>query len=136
MSPAQCVLRAAHAALAADAALIALLGGDHIHEHVPARARPPYLALAVPVIRDWSTATEDGAEVELIVTTYCETTRFWDLGAIQERVAAALTFEAVTVADHALVNLTPLQATTERRPRDELLVGTQGFRFVIEPQEQ
>lgn len=134
------VLRAAHAALTADAALLDLLGGAHVFEHIPARARPPYLALAVPVARDWSTATEEGAQVELTVTTYCEASVLSRLAAIQARVAAALAFGNAALADaladggHALVNLVPLDTTTERRPADELLVGVQRLTLVTEPE--
>lgn len=147
MIAAEAVLRAVHGVLAADDALAGLLGGPRVHEHVPARARPPYLSLAVAVQRDWSTATEGGAEVEIEVTSWVEASRLAPLAAIQARVAAAVAFETLTRAEHApghapgdapgfsLVNVEPLTTTIERRPADELLVGRQRFRIVCEPQE-
>lgn len=133
MIAAQAVLRAVHAALVADAELVALLGGARVHEFVPARARPPYISLAIVAVRDWSTATEGGAEVEMSVTTWSEASRLDPLAAIQARVAAAVAFERLAVAEHALVNLTALDTTIERRPADDLLVARQAFRIVCEP---
>ena len=133
MIAAQAVSRAVHAALAADAELVALLGGPHVHEFIPARARLPYVSLAIVAVRDWSTATEGGAEVEITATTWSEASRLDPLAAIQARVAAGVTFERLTVPGHALVNVHPLAATIERRPADGLLVGRQPFRIVCEP---
>lgn len=128
------ILAGAHAALTADAALLALLGGPHVHEHIPARARPPYLVLAVPVLRDWSTATETGAEAEMDVTTYDDASSVARLADIQARVGTALAFGNLAVPGHAVVNVEALPAAMERQPAADLLVGRQRFRVVIEPQ--
>ena len=128
------VLRVAHAALTADAPLIAALGGPHVYEHVPARASPPYLVLSDIIARDWSTATEEGAEVELTVRTFSDASNLTQLKALQERVTTTLTFGAVAVPGHALVDLRPLETAIERRPDDGLVVGTQRFLFIIEPE--
>ena len=139
MIAAGAVLRAVHGALATDDALLALLGGPHVHEHVPARARPPYLSLALVEQRDWSTATEGGAEVEIEITGWVEASRLAPLGAIQARVAEIVAFPRLAaspaLSGHALVNVEPLITTIERRPADELLVGRQRLRIVCEPKE-
>ena len=129
------ILRAVHAALTADAQLTALLGGPHVFEHVPARARPPYVSLAVPVLRDWSTATEGGTEAEVTATAWSEETSAAPAAAIRARIAAALAFGRLAVPGHAVVNVEPLPAALERRPADGLVVAVQRVRIVIEPEE-
>ena len=59
--------KALHAALAADAALAALLGGARIHDEAPRGAEPPYLTFGDARARDWSTGTDKGAEHALVI---------------------------------------------------------------------
>lgn len=54
--------RAVFSALSKDAALVALLGSAKIYDDVPQRTDFPYVSFGQSTERDWSTATEDGAE--------------------------------------------------------------------------
>ena len=54
--------KAIYAALTADAAVVAALGGPRIYDDVPVRSDFPYLTFGQSTERDWSTATDDGHE--------------------------------------------------------------------------
>ena len=60
MSAANALQKAVFETLAADAPLIALLGGQKIYDGAPRNAEAPYLHLGEFSARDWSTATEAG----------------------------------------------------------------------------
>jgi hypothetical protein len=53
---------AVHAALSADAALTARLGGARIYDHAPANVPFPYVTFGRTSVYDWSTGTENGTE--------------------------------------------------------------------------
>ena len=63
MSAARALQEAVFAALTADAELEALLGGANVFDGAPRNAAAPYVHLGEIVARDWSTATEAGAEI-------------------------------------------------------------------------
>ena len=50
-------------ALVADPDLVAALGGTFVYDAVPPNTDAPYVHLSEVSARDWSTATEAGAEV-------------------------------------------------------------------------
>jgi Protein of unknown function (DUF3168) len=53
---------AIHTVLSTDPALLALLGGPHIHDRTPANAAFPYVTFGPAATYDWSTGTEKGDE--------------------------------------------------------------------------
>lgn len=56
--------KAVYAALVADMATGALIGG-RIYDAIPRAATFPYVSFGDGTVRDWSTGTEDGAEHRL-----------------------------------------------------------------------
>jgi hypothetical protein len=57
-APAAELQKAIFSALAADAALVAALGGAHIYDQPPKKAAFPHLTFGRTSVYDWSTGTE------------------------------------------------------------------------------
>lgn len=98
--------KAMFAALAADAALTAALGGEpRIHDHAPASVSFPYLTFGRASVRDWSTATEDGSEHLFTIHVWSRARGKSETAAIMEIVRRRLHGAELALAGHALVNL-------------------------------
>ncbi|MGQ7792920.1 DUF3168 domain-containing protein [Faunimonas sp. B44] len=132
-SPVLALQKAVFEALSGDASLGALLGGPRIHDAVPRNPAAPYVHLGETVWRDWSTATEGGAEIRLAVTAVTKGEGRSEALAIAERVRVLLHEAPLAPAGHRLVNLRHL-ATTTRTSRDRAERRAElTFRAVMEP---
>ncbi len=57
------IAKALYEALKNDDELIETLGGEHVYDHVPPKTPFPYVTLGETLSKDWSTASEPGANI-------------------------------------------------------------------------
>jgi hypothetical protein len=124
--------RAALAALAADAAVAALVG-DRIHDAAPRAAAFPYVSFGEGTVRDWSTGTEEGAELRLVLHAWSRERGKRETWAILEALKAVLHDAALELEDHRLVNLRFEFADAAADPDGITWHGVIRFRAVTEP---
>ena len=122
---------ALHAALAADAELVAIVEG-RVFEHVPARAPHPYVVIGAEASRPWSTDREPGREWVVAVHVWFRTARRHDVHRALERVRAATAFERLGPHLPGLVNVVPGTGRTERLPERGLVHGELRLRIRTE----
>ena len=125
--------QAMHAALIADAPLVALLGGARVYDDVPTRGAFPYVTFAPAQSRDFGTGSEDGEEHVVTLNVWSRGGGRKEALAIIAAVRGVLHDAALTLAGHRLVNLRH-ESSDARRGRDgESYEGTVRFRAVTEP---
>lgn len=132
MSAARALQEAVFAMLAGDAALAALLGGARVYDGAPRNAEAPYVHLGEMNARDWSTATEAGAEIALEVVAWSREPGRAETLAIAERVRALLHDAALTLVGWRLVNLRHVATETARVAKPQGRRATVRFRAVVE----
>jgi hypothetical protein len=116
-SPIAALRKAMRDALLADAALLAALGGAHVHDVAPRRAAAPWIAFGETRLRDWSSASGRGVEIVAQIDVWSTEPGSKQALTIAERVAALLDDADLTLADWRLVRLTH-SATDARREND------------------
>lgn len=129
--PAWALQKALHARLAGDAELVALVGA-RIYDEVPRNEAAPYVHLAEAAVRDWSTATEAGAEVLFAIIVFSKAAGRREALAIAERVRALLHEAPLALDGHRLVNLRHAATETLRNVKDGRRALLR-FRAVMEP---
>lgn len=129
--PGWALQKAVHARLAADAELVGLVG-PRIHDEVPRNETAPYVHLAEANVRDWSTATEAGAEVLFAIIIFSKAAGRREALAIAERVRALLHEAPLVLDGHRLVNLRHAATETLRNVKDGRRALLR-FRAVTEP---
>ena len=132
MSAARALQEAVFSALAGDAALAALIGGAHVYDGAPRNAEAPYVHLGEINARDWSTATEAGAEIEFEVVAWSRAPGQSETLAVAERVRVLLHDAALALAGWRLVNLRHIATETARVGKPEGRRATARFRAVVE----
>ena len=132
MSAAKALQEAVFSTLAADAELAALLGGARVYDGAPRNAAAPYVHLGEILSRDWSTATEAGAEVRFDVVAWSEAPGRAEALAIAGRAAELLHDAALSVVGHRLVSLRHLGTQTSREKKPEGRRATARFRARME----
>ncbi len=125
--------KAVFAALAADATLTGLIGPGRIHDDAPQQAAFPYLTFGQSTARDWSTATDEGAEHVLTLHVWSRAAGKKEAHAVMRAVRQALHDQPLTLEDHRLVNLRHDCSGTARDPDGETVHGIVRFRAVTEP---
>jgi hypothetical protein len=130
-SPARALQQAVFAALTADAELMGLLGGAHVFDGAPRNAAQPYVHLGEMNARDWSTATEPGAEILFSVVAWSGRPGRAETLAIAERVRAVLHDAALPLAGWRLVNLRHVATESARDGKDRRALAR--FRAALEP---
>ena len=125
--------QAVHATLAADAAVLALLGDARIYDDVPRGAAFPYVSLAAFTARDWATGTEPGTEITFTVHAWSRGAGHKGPHLLAEAVRGALHDQALTLADHRLVNLRHESSETRRERDGDTYRVIARFRAVLEP---
>lgn len=125
--------RAVFSALSKDAALVALLGSAKIYDDVPQRTDFPYVSFGQSTERDWSTATEDGAEHLVTLHVWSRAVGRKEVRTILEAVRAVLHDAVLTLTGHRLVNLRHEFSDTRRDPDGETYHGIVRYRAVTEP---
>jgi hypothetical protein len=103
-----------HTALTGNAALTTLLGGARIYDEVPRNAAFPYISHGESVVRDWSTATDDGHEHSISI-------HVWTRGAgrkpahdLLDCITTALAPAAIVLDGHRLISLQQEHAEVRR----------------------
>lgn len=124
-----------HATLAADTAVLALLGGARIYDDVPQRAAFPYLSLTAITVRDWATGTEPGAEIAFTINAWSRGAGHKEAHLLADAVRAALHDAALTLSSHHLVNLRHESSEAHRERDGDTYRVSARFRAVIEPTE-
>lgn len=125
--------KAVFAALSADATLSGLIGAGRIHDDAPQQTVFPYLTLGQSTARDWSTATDEGAEHVLTLHVWSRAAGKKEAHAIMRALRQALHDQSLTLEDHRLVNLRHDFSETARDPDGETVHGIVRFRAVTEP---
>ncbi|BDA83692.1 hypothetical protein Sa4125_12340 [Aureimonas sp. SA4125] len=119
--------------LTGDAALLSLLGGPKVFDHVPERASFPYLTLGRTTVVDWSTGTEDGAEHILTLHVWAKGGGKVETFAIMDHVTNRLHDAHLPLTGHSLVNLQLQFAEARQEPESATYHGILRFRAVTEP---
>jgi hypothetical protein len=122
--------KAVIARLRGDAGLLALLGGAHVHDHVPRAAMPPYVALARFEARDLSSSGADGAEHRFTLHLWPHEKGRAEAHAIAAAIETAL-MAPLALDGAVLVNLAATGWETTRLDKDRYR-GVLTFRAVTE----
>lgn len=133
-SPAWELQKAVYGALAADAALGTLLGGERIYDDVPRGAAFPYVTVGPSTTRDWSTGTESGAEHLVSLRVWSKAGGEKEVHLVMEALRAALHEASLTLTGHRLVSLRHEMSDAMRGADGETYQGVARFRAVTEPQ--
>jgi hypothetical protein len=127
-------LRAAiHDALAADSALVAVLGGPKIYDEPPRAAVFPYVTLGEARIADFSTGSDTGEEHQLTLHAWSRQGGHKEAHAIAGALLQALDDAPLTLADHQLVNFRFAVADVRRKADGRTYHALVRFRAVTEP---
>ena len=132
-SPALALRAAIHAALVADAALVALIGAPRIHDVPPGDADFPFVTLGEAVVADWSTATEAGTEQALTLHVFSRSGGRAEAFAIAARLQAVLHDAPLALCGHRLANLRATTAEVRRESDGRTFHALVRFRAVTEP---
>lgn len=91
--------------LLAHAPLLALLGGSHVFDEIPRGEQEPFVVFSAIETRDWSVQGQKAHEhfVSLDVKTKSRSRKLAQ--DIANEIETALDNQALTLADHVLVNL-------------------------------
>ena len=132
MSAAAALQRAIYLKLAGDAALVALVGGDGVHDHLHTGTRRPCIHIAAIDSREAGTASEAGEEH--LVTLTVMTGEGGNLRAqrIAARVGALLDDADLDLDGFALISLFHRRTRTGRDARAKGHVADMLFRAVTE----
>ena len=132
-SPAWALQQAIFARLAADAPLLALLGGvPRIYDDVPQGTDLPYLTFGQSLARDASTGTEDGSEHIVSLSVWSSGRGRKQAQEIMDAVGAALHDQPLALTGHRLVNLRHEHSEARRDPDGQTIHGVARFRAVTE----
>ena len=121
------------ATLAADATLLALLGGPRVYDDVPQASAFPYLTFGHSLVRDWSTGSEDGSEHVVTLHVWSQGKGKKEAHEIMGAVRTALHDQALSLAGHRLVNLRHELSEARREPDGDTTHGIVRYRAVTEP---
>ncbi len=132
-SPALALRAAIHAALVADAGLVALLGAPRVHDVPPGDADFPFVTLGEAVVADWSTATEAGTEQALTLHVFSRSGGRAEAFAIAARLQEVLHDAALALEGHRLANLRATTAEVRRESDGRTFHALVRFRAVTEP---
>jgi hypothetical protein len=105
MNPALALQQAMRAALLADTALLALLGGAHIYDEVPRGEPPLYVSFTGIETRDWSVMDQKAHEHFIMLDVTSNERGRAQTQSICNRIEAVLDNAALTLVGHRLVNL-------------------------------
>ena len=125
--------KAMHAALTTNPALLALLGGPRVYDHVPRGAAFPYVTFGQSTERDWSTGSEPGHEHLVTLHVWSRAAGGKEAQEIIGAVRAALHDQPLALTGHRLVNLRQEFAEVRRDADGETTHGLVRLRAVTEP---
>jgi hypothetical protein len=132
-SAAWALQKAVHAAVAADAGVLALLGGPRVYDDVPRAASFPYLTFGLSTERDYSSGGEEGSEHILTLHVWSEAGGRKETHEIIGALRAALHDAPLALLGHRLVNLRHEFSDARREADGETYHGVVRLRAVTEP---
>lgn len=124
---------AIHNALAADAALISILGGAKVYDEPPRAAAFPYVTLGETRIADFSAGGEPGEEHQLTLHAWSRQGGHKQAHEIAGALLQALDDAPLSLAEHTLVNLRFSVADVRREADGRTYHALVRFRAVTEP---
>lgn len=124
--------KAIFVALTTDPSVLSQLGGPHIHDRVPADAQLPYVTLGDGQWRDWSTATEVGAEHSLRLHVWVRDGGRRVVRHISDAIHARLHDRVLDLESGVLVNLRFQSAQILTDPDGETWHGVLSYRAVTD----
>jgi hypothetical protein len=134
MSTASAALRAAiHAALVADAPLVALLGGPRVYDEPPRAAAFPYVTLGEARVSNASADDAPGEEHQVTLHAWSRQGGHREAHVIAGALLAALDDAPLAVAGHHLVNCRFAVADVRRESDGRTYHALVRFRAVTEP---
>jgi hypothetical protein len=108
---------ALHQALTSDPALVALLGGPHVWDHVPRGASYPLVSIGITSERDWSTGSDVGGEHIVTLHAWSKAAGRQETDAITAAMRGVLHDAPLDLDGYRLVNLRH-ELTDVRRDAD------------------
>lgn len=134
MSTAAAALRAAiHAALTADSALAALLGGAKIYDEPPKAAAFPYVTIGEARVANFSADEAPGEEHRLTLHAFSRQGGHREAHLVTGALLQALDDAPLALAGHRLVNLRFAFADVRREADGRTYHALVRFRAVTEP---
>jgi hypothetical protein len=133
MNAALALQQAMRAALLADTALTALLGGAHIFDEVPRGEQPLSVSFATIETRDWSVVDQKAHEHFVILDIVTNERSRVKAQAICNRIEAVLDNATLTLTAHRLVNLRVAFWNVSRGKNENNYGATMRFRAATEP---
>ena len=124
--------QAIYGALLADTGLSALVA-SRIYDDVPQDVIFPYVTLGEVTVREWSTASDIGAEHSLVLHAWSRSHGRKEVKEILGAINNSLDRAALTVADFQLINLQFVSADMRREEDGETYHGIIRFRAITEP---
>jgi hypothetical protein len=133
MNAALALQQAMRAALLADTALIALLGGQHVFDEVPRGEQSLYISFGNVETRDWSVMDQKAHEHFVTLDVVSNERGRAQAQNICNRIEAVLDNAALTLSGHRLVNLRNVFWSVARMKSDQKFGATMRFRAATEP---
>jgi len=132
MSAENALMKAVYARLASDAALMGQVGADGVRDRLLPRMRLPAIVFGEMETRDYSTATEPGAEHFWTIEVWGEGEGRRAAEVLAARVKLLLADAALTLEGAVLVNLLFQSSRSRREPKTKFSVIDLRFRAVTE----
>jgi len=119
-------------ALRSDPALASRLGGTKIYDEGPGNIQMPYVAFGDSRAKDWSTASDQGAEHALAIDVWSVHRGVAEVLEISELIATALLEATLTLPGHRIVSLSQQSLETRRQNAGRHARARLMFRITIE----
>jgi PAS domain-containing protein len=124
--------KAVRAVLVSDKALVAALGGAKIFDEVPRGMSAPFITFGDTQWRDWSTATDRGADQVFVLDIWTDHRGIRQALDLAERLAALLDSAPLTLEGHRLIDLRFNALDTRRDANGRLARASLRFRALTE----
>lgn len=124
--------QAIYSALLADTGLSALVI-NRIYDDVPQNATFPYVTLGEVTVREWSTASDVGAEHSLVLHAWSRAHGRKEVKEILGAISNVLDQTVLTVIGFQLINLQFVSADMRREKDGETYHGIIRLRAITEP---
>jgi hypothetical protein len=131
-SPVVALRKAIRAALLANSELTAKLGGAHVFDEAPRDAVAPYVTFGDVSVRDWSTASDTGAEQFVILHAWSMQRGVREALDVAAIVAAALDDASLSLDAHRLVAIRFISLEARRDYNGRFARASARFRAVTE----
>ncbi|WP_165784349.1 DUF3168 domain-containing protein [Zhengella mangrovi] len=128
--------RAIHATLTGAEDVVRLLGGPHVHDMAPERARYPYVTIGRTSVYDWSTSDDAGTEHLVTLHAWSQARGKAECQAVLEAAGKALEGFSPDLEGHRVVGFFREFAEVNYDPEMQLQHGLMRFRALVEEQAE